>query len=542
MAKAMYSGRMERELRQEYREISAEMLKRFGDTLKPQIGGFKVVRHLFSPNEEAGLRSYLGTRNLRLEDAEITLTGALGHHLDPDGYERVSKSTRVVNSIDINRRNSQRPVLQMYVKFTQTSEATETAVLAAANRWSGRLFAVRDYSATDRLTYDGDRYVPAGHQGKEPLRTAETRKESGYFIEERLPRGSSIRQRGQGFDEATAKMFGEQLAEKTRQMIDCDVMFNYNLCGHTDVRVVEKANWEVPFILKTGSKQVPVLSLKQLHSELEANGLETVANHMSNGNHFANWVRDCLDDPALAKKLEEIKYDPGNPRATKEKLLRTLKENMYDVRFIGADSYIRLEADRDETIVDQLTGIVRTVIMNVRPDVRPTAWRAFEEAFTGPTPNVSELDTDVLRDYDDRCRWINSARDRLTGRKESRDPPAEVRWRDFFENANAMGPFIPSTPEQNTLDLLASSLEALGVKSSVGTPIAAYITHLRHTRVPDPRDIIFDHVAAEDKDTIIATDTAGNPVVRFIVTDSDKPPQKKRKLTVNDPKKTVYIE
>ena len=497
------------------------LAREYGDGIKPRRGDLKLVEPFLGDEGKKRLEERLERFGLKLSDVEFIVKGGLGHYLSPRRYEQLSKSVKVTHSIDVVRMGQDEPVLQMYVKYTDMPAETAIAALARERGWSGEVFNNQDFTGKDTTHVSNGKAIHT-QTAEELGRVEETTvlRAGGLIVEERLPRGSSIRKMGISFDEQESANFGATLARKVRDMIDNNVIFDFSGVGATHVRVIEKENREQPFHLKiseAGSDTIPIASISELASSIAVCRNETIRHHMSRRNDFAEWIRHSLGDPELADKVEAVKFNPKSVHETRGRLFEILDWGARDVKFIGADNYETVGGKREEAIIPELMGVVR-LLSNIGGRVRPSAWSVFEREFTGEKPGIFRMFGQEAADYWWRRNLISEVRKRLC---ESEDSLAAEHWRRFFNavDTETKPEATPIETEMENADMLATSLEGLGVSRDVGTAIAVDVVKARTERGEDPRDVMFSlgESAGTMERIIDVLDTSYRRVGRYAV-------------------------
>jgi len=455
--------------------------------LQPRTGGFKLVRDLLGEEGHEKVEKYLRPYGVNINGVSFKLKRSMGYYYDPEKHEKLSKSEKVVNSIDVYRKGEERkdPLLRMYVKYTENERENEIARLAAERGWSGEIF--------NEQKMDG----------------------GGFIVEERHKQGTSIRKMGRSLSREEAIAFGRSMGRKVKDMVSENLIFDFKDVGPTNVRIVERENARDPFEFGEDDKQL--YNLRDLHRAINKAKPEEIRHHVENGNDFANWVRDSMGNEELAGEIRELNYREGREDDYAQNLQRILAMNMYDVKFIGADHYVKAGEKNRENTVEQLENLAR-LFDNIGSRFKAQAYTEFKKEFMGEKPSSiweSVLKKIRMSGYEQRENYLEDTRERLT--ETNPDSVSQAHWEPFFQSVDEIehgetrkGVTIT---EEEDVDVLASELEQKGVKRAIGKLIAEDLIKDRGFKSENIRT--FDSHEEEDKIILRPIDAQGKQITEY---------------------------
>lgn len=483
------------------REATSEFLKDYGESLKTVRGDFSLVSHFFVGGGEKNLVDELRRRRLELSDAEFSLSHSLGYKVDPNKFDRVSKSPRVVNGIDVYKKGGDTPVLRLYVKVLDTHREVDCATTASSKGWSPKVY--------NTFFISKDKNVGG---------VVEHTRSSGFIVEERMPKGNSIRKVGNRFDRKDAEIFGRILAEKVRSMLDSDEVFRFSNLGSTHLRIVPSENLHDPLFMRDGSDESfkPVYSLPQLYKRIQNATDDDLKHHLFEKNDFSRWTRLSIGNTDAADSLDKISFNEKNPEKTRNELLNSLRHSMYGLKFLGVESYRNIGGDFKE-LKEELTGMLRTVMVNIGSRVRHHAIRGFRDSFIGPQPPAGDQYSTERKDYEDRVRAFDGARNKLEEINGKVDYDSKAYWDNVFEHVDnpAMAPSV--NEEDDAYAYMVGELESKGIRRGTGRAIAKDLYLNLVGKGLDPSDTQFRRVEAGGDTVIQVVDTAQNPLTRYVL-------------------------
>jgi hypothetical protein len=515
-----------------------DLLKAYGEHLRPQRGDFSIVQGYFSEKDGEArrrLEKRLKVLGYEMDDADFVVTSSMGHFIDEKEFPRVSKSQRVTHGIDVVRKGGSKPLLQMYVKFTEGLDENRIAVLADERGWSGTLYNVQYYPG------EPGKKVREGNLG------------GGFIVEERLAKGNSLRKQGLRFTESMSSSFGSTLGGKVRDMAENGVVFNFGAYGATNVRLVPKGNAEIPFILKEnpGEDGARVDNLVDLYNLVKRRGPRVLRHHMrgKEENDFARWIREGVGDEAFAARVNEVAYDARDEGKTKSALLEVIKSGMYDVKFIGNREYTLVGQNNTDEVVSELIGVVRQ-LSNIGRRARPHAWKSFEEGFVGDAPEGWNALYGV---EGERYRWRRNVLAEVRRQMcNVHDPISRKYWGDFFQAVDQSRPLQLVDAKEEDVDFLTNSIEGTWIGRSVSAAIATDIGVFMKERGGDARDVVLTSERESGVLELHARNTACDLLRKYIIQDVSAQSRElfvaasnyelaPKMLDTEDPAKVAYV-